>query len=214
LPAYVRYPPSQPLGKLPRLVVDEIREGWRIHDEADPRAPRRWPKGKWRFDAPDGSWQVTYVNLTQVGAFAEVYAKRRDIGPAEADRRLSEVTSKPLRVIALDDPAVLASLRLDALVNVVPTYGRTMRWGERLREWYDGSNGELAHGIRYLGRRSASHLNYCLWLDRCPGLLQFSERGRLGTLRREVMLAADQLQLTTRLFDPATKSPSSAWPGR
>lgn len=211
--AYVRYPPASPPGPLPGLVDDALKSAWRVHDESDPLSPRKWPAGKWRFDAPDGSWPVTYANRTQVGAFAEVYARRRDIGPGEGERRLSAMDSAPLRLVALDEPGVLSAFNLDALVSTVPTYNRTMRWGERFREWYDGANGELAHGIRYLGRKSASHLNYCLWLDRCDGLVTTTQAGKLRELRAEVLSAADQLQLTARLFDPASAK-STAWPGR
>jgi hypothetical protein len=48
---------------------------YRLHWEANPLRPRRYPRGKHRFDAPrDGAeFSVTYANRADHGAFAEVY---------------------------------------------------------------------------------------------------------------------------------------------
>jgi hypothetical protein len=150
---------------------------------------------------------VTYVNRTQIGAFAERYVSRGEIGPGEADRRLSHARSTgPLKIVALDDSGVLSGLGLDSNISTTRGYTRTMMWGQRLRAWYPD-----ADGISYLGRRAASHTNYCLWLDRCVNTLCFTEVGKLAELRAEVTRACDYLHLAPRLFDP---NASSGWPGR
>lgn len=207
MPALVKYPPKKPPGRLPPLVDVTLTDSWRVHDEPDPLKPRKWPAGKWRFDAPDGSWDVTYANLTRIGAFAEVYASRREIGPTEAGRRLSRMSSTgALSLVRLDDPGVLSAFDLDTNISTVRIYTRTMRWGERLREWYPD-----AEGIAYLGRKAGSHTNFCLWLDRCAARLTFETVGQLADLEPEVTSACDYLHLAPRLFDPAA---TTGWPGR
>jgi hypothetical protein len=150
---------------------------------------------------------VTYVNVREVGAFAEVFVDRGEVGPADGGRRLSTARSlEPLKIISLCDPGMLSSLRVDNSISTVRTYRRTMEWSERLRAWYRD-----ADGIAYLGRKAAVHTNYCLFLDRCSSKLEFEEIGQLGNLRSRVVVACDALHLAPRLFDPASPR---GWPGR
>jgi hypothetical protein len=191
------------LPKLQAVTLDGI---WRVHEEVDVVDPPRWPTGKWRFDAPDGSYPVTYGNLTEIGAFAEVYGDRRQIGPDQGSRHLSQVWStEPLKLVALDDPRTLSGLGIDASISIAPEYRRTMEWGRRLREWYTD-----AHGISFLGRKAAAHTNYCLFLDRCDGKLEVDTLGQLIDLRARVMRACASLNIVPRLFDPKA---GGGWPG-
>lgn len=56
---------------------------WRLHWEDDPRQPRRYPSGRYRFDAPRGEYPVTYGNRDQLATFREVYGDTRLIGPEQ-----------------------------------------------------------------------------------------------------------------------------------
>ena len=49
-------PPAQPAA-IP--LVEEVVAVWRVHKEPDPRAPPRYPAGRYRFDAPAGEYPVT-----------------------------------------------------------------------------------------------------------------------------------------------------------
>jgi hypothetical protein len=85
----------------------------------DPLRPARHPRGKFRFDAPrDGAeYAVTYANLADHGAFAEVYGDTQLISELETTRRLSAlVATRPLNLIALDDPTVQKTLKLDGRI--------------------------------------------------------------------------------------------------
>jgi hypothetical protein len=89
---------------------------FRLHWETNPLRPKRHPHGRYRFDAPrDGAeYPVTYANLADHGAFAEVYGDTQLISEQEADRRLSTlVATRQLRLIALDEPTIQKTLHLD-----------------------------------------------------------------------------------------------------
>jgi hypothetical protein len=190
-------PPSEPPGELPDLSEETLSSSWRIHTEEDPRDPRRYPQGRWRFDAPAGEYAVTYVNLDPYAAFAEVYGDTRSIAPNQADRLFSSIWSeRALRVVALDDPEVLAALGLDLRISAAVEYPTTMAWSRALHEWYP-----QADGIRYLGRHATIKLNYGLFLDRCAEDLDFATDGKLGDLRGLVLRAADSYNLAPRLFE-------------
>jgi hypothetical protein len=206
--ALVPYPPRFPPGDLPPLTPTDVKGSWRLQGEGNPLHPKRYASGRWRFDAPDGSWPVTYFNQTELGAFAEAFGNRGEIGPGDRDRRLIELSStRPLNLIRLSEPDVLARLELDANIATTLAYDRTMRWGERLRAWYPEGD-----GIEYTGRRSASHVNTCVWLDRCADALTSDESGPLKNQRSRVMRICDRLGLAPRLFEDDEQS-GPPWPG-
>lgn len=200
-----RPPPACPVDA-PQLVEATLRDGWRLHWERDPRHPKRRSSGRFRFDAPEGEFQVTYVNEDALGyaCFAEVYGDQRSIAPNQAERMLSRVLSnQPLSVLALDDGETLAALRLDLEISASVDYERTMLWSRSIHSWYPD-----ADGIRYLGRHATKKLNHCLFLDRCADKLGFETLGALEDLQDHVLLAADAYSLAPRLFE----SRDSAFP--
>lgn len=193
-----RPPPVRP-AEAPELVGDSLRDGWRLHWEPDPRKPNVHPKGKFRFDAPEGQYSVAYVNGDPkgYGCFAEAYGDQRSIAPNQAQRHLSSLSATtPLKVMGLDDGKTLAALKLDLDISASVDYERTMLWSKSIHDWY-----EDVDGIRYLGRHATKKLNYCLFLDRCSGKLEFETLGQLGDLRDHVLRAADTYSLAPRLFD-------------
>jgi hypothetical protein len=183
----LRLPPKGQPDELPELFEVSLSAAWRIHSEPDPRNPPSYPRGKWRFDAPDGEYGVTYCNLDPYAAFAEVYGDTRSIAPNQAGRSLSTIWSeRALQVVTLDNSETLAKLDLDLKISTCTEYSRTMAWSKALHRWYP-----KADGIQYLGRHATTRLNLCLLLDRCAGVLDFETEGRLGKLRSRVLRAAD-----------------------
>lgn len=197
-----RVPLPSSFGRLPPLAEAAV-EGWRLHWEEDIAKPPRHATGIHRFDAPAGEYAVTYLNVDVSAAFAEVYGDLREIAPNQADRRISTVrATAPLRVVDLDNPETLAALDLDLKISASKEYSRTMLWSRAFHEWYPE-----AHGIRYIGRHAAHHLNYCLFLDRCGDKISSRLEGKMSGLRSVVLEAADTYHLVPRLFqldDPAT----------
>ncbi len=192
----LRSPPGERPDDLPELREISVAAAWRLHWEPDPTDPPRHRRGKWRFDAPEGEYPVTYCNLDPYAAFAEVYGDARSIAPNQAKRALSTIWSeRPLQVVDLDNSETLAKLRLDLKISTCTEYRQTMVWSRALHAWYPG-----ADGLRYLGRHATTRLNLCLFLDRCGKDLDFEMEGRLGKLRPRVLRAADAYNLAPRLF--------------
>jgi hypothetical protein len=177
-------------------VVDELVV-FRLHWDMNPLRPKRHPRGRYRFDAPrDGAeYPVTYANLADHGAFAEVYGDTQLISEREADRRMSAlVATRPLRIIALDDPTVQKTLRLDGRIAMSKQYATTMLWSRALHRWFPE-----ADGIRYASRHAGGQFpNFCLFLDRGRAALRVELRGKLGdpALRPLLLDAADRYHLT------------------
>jgi hypothetical protein len=191
-------PPDSPPRSLPSL-AEELVTVWRIHAEADPRTPRRYPTGRYRFDAPRGEFPVTYGNHDQLVTFREVYGDTRLIAAEQGARQLSHLASlRPLRLVRLDDPAILDALdpRLDQRLCTAKQYATTQRWSAALHRWYP-----RADGVRFPSRHSvATGLNYCLYLDRVvPTDLHWTCLGTLSALRSLVLYAADCCHLQCRL---------------
>jgi hypothetical protein len=176
-------------------VVDGV-VAYRLHWEANTLRPKRHPRGKFRFDAPrDGAeYAVTYANLADHGAFAEVYGDTQLIGELETTRRLSVlVATRPLNLIALDDPTVQKTLKLDGRIAMSKQYETTMLWSRALHRWLPS-----ADGIRYPSRHAGADFpNLCLFLDRCRNALEIEPRGALGdpTVRPLMLAAADRYRL-------------------
>ena len=148
------------------LDVAEDLVVFRLHWDANPLRPKRHPHGRYRFDAPrDGAeYPVTYANLADHGAFAEVYGDTQLISERETDRRLGTlIANRPLRLIALDDPTVQKTLRLDGRIAMSKQYATTMLWSRALHRWFPD-----ADGIRYASRHAGGQFpNFCQFLDRC-----------------------------------------------
>jgi hypothetical protein len=188
-------PRSLPLPGFALEVVDGVI-AYRLHWEGNPRRPMRHPRGKFRFDAPrDGAeYAVTYANLAEHGAFAEVYGDTQLISELETTRRLSAlVATRPLNLIALDDPPVQKTLKLDGRIAMSKQYETTMLWSRALHRWFPS-----ADGIRYASRHAGADFpNFCLFLDRCRNVLQVEPRGALGdpALRPLMLATADRYRL-------------------
>jgi hypothetical protein len=188
-------PPSLPSPGFALDVVDDV-VAYRLHWETNPLRPNRHPRGKFRFDAPrDGAeYAVTYADLAEHGAFAEVYGDTQLISELETARRLSAlVATRPLNLIALDDPTVQKTLKLDGRIAMSKQYETTMLSSRALHRWFSS-----ADGIRYASRHaSADFPNFCLFLDRCRNALQIEPRGALGdpALRPLMLDAADRYRL-------------------
>jgi hypothetical protein len=173
---------------------------WRVHDERDPRDIRRYPSGRFRFDAPAGEFAVTYANEDQYGCFGEVYGDRQSIPPADRTRLLSRLSaSEPLYLIPLEDGELLKALhpQLDGRINSDVHYTVTQEWSLALHSWFPD-----AHGIRYVARHATPHLNHCLFLDRCEGRLELETKGKLEDLHEIVTRACDAYGLAPRLLEP------------
>ncbi len=186
-----------PPGRLPAPITlaREVITIFRLHGEDDPRRPRHYPTGKYRFDAPAGEYPVSYGNQDCLGAFAEVYGDTGAIEAAQASRKLSTLTaSRPFQFVPLDDPVTLKRLGLDARISVAKQYRRTQQWSLALHGWFPDTD-----GIRYLSRHAGNQLNYCLFLDRCGADLHLQTLGELQDLRRIVLFAADTYGLVINL---------------
>ena len=176
-------------------VVDRV-VAYRLHWDGNPLRPKRHLRGKFRFDAPrDGAeYAVTYANLAEHGAFAEVYGDTQLVSELETTRRLSAlVATRPLNLIALDDPTVQKTLKLDGRIAMSKQYETTMLWSRALHRWFPS-----ADGIRYASRHAGADFpNFCLFLDRCRPALQVQPRGVLGdpVLRPLMLDAADRYRL-------------------
>lgn len=176
-------------------VVDGI-VAYRLHWDANPLRPKRHPRGKFRFDAPrDGAeYAVTYANLAEHGAFAEVYGDSQLISELEAPRRLSRLrATRPLKLIPLDDPTAQKTLKLDGRIAMSRQYETTMLWSRALHRWLPS-----ADGIRYTSRHAgAAFPNFCLFLDRCRTGLRVEPQGTLGdpALRPLMLDAADRYRI-------------------
>lgn len=183
-------------------IVEELVV-FRLHWEPNPLRPTRYPRGRYRFDAPRNGteYPVTYANHANHGAFAEVYGDTQLISSGERNRRLSAITAtRPLALIALEDPTVQKTLGLDGRIAMSKQYPTTMLWSRALRRWFPA-----ADGIRYASRHAgAAFPNVCLFLDRCRTALTINRQGTLADARlRATMLdAADRYRLAVLIPRP------------
>lgn len=172
-------------------LTEEEVSAWRLHWEEDPLEARRYPAGRYRFDAPSGEYASVYCNADRLAVFAEVYGDARVIEASQRGRRLSRISSREtLRLVPLDDPRVQKRLGLDGRIGMSKQYPVTQRWALSLFRWFPE-----ADGIRYLSRHAGENRNYCLFPERCAGRLGVEEQGELSTLRGAVILAADRYHL-------------------
>jgi RES domain len=172
--------------------------GWRLHWERSPRRPKRYPTGKFRFDAPAGQYKVTYVNEDRYATFAEVYGNQQGIPPTDRTRILSRVTvGRELKLLTIDEAEVQKAFALDLNISAVTDYPQTQAWSPAWHTWYPDVD-----GIRYVGRHAVKKLNYCFFLDRCADALAFKREGVLHDLDDVVAHACELYSLDNRLGDP------------
>lgn len=208
-PDAIPWPPVGPPGPLPDLRNDQPGALWRLHREGDPNFPPRYACGRWRFDAPDGAYPVTYASLGKLHVFAEVYG---DIDEAqiienEAGRLVSVAKiTRQIRVIDLGDASVLRALKLDLRISTTIDYPRTMLWSKRLRDWFPE-----ADGIRYLGRKGGREDNFCLFLDRCADALEWTSLGTLADNEALVLQAGDVFNMTFDFTIPSKSASGGSW---
>jgi hypothetical protein len=183
--------------RLPELDAVTIDAVWRLHWEADPTVERHYAGGHYRFDAPAGEFGVTYVSDDRLALFAETYADgSRVLAASEADRRLSRLWStRPLRLLRMDDMTVAAAFGLDNRISTEKPYERTQAWSLAWYRWYPD-----ADGVVVLGRKSAPHRNFCLYLDRCADALAFETEGTLAALRTDGLRACYRYRITPALY--------------
>jgi hypothetical protein len=185
------------------LAIVEDLVVFRLHWEANPLRPTRYPRGRYRFDAPrnGAEYPVTYANHADHGAFAEVYGDTHLISAGERIRRLSTINAtRPLALIALEDPTVQKTLRLDGRIATSKQYSTTMLWSRALHRWFPA-----ADGIRYASRHAgAAFPNVCLFLDRCRTALTIDPQGTLADahLRSTMLDAADRYRLAVLIPRP------------
>ena len=205
----IPYPPDELPGRRPRLRTERPKELWRLHWESDPSQPTPHNPGRWRFDAPDGAFPVTYASLERHHTFVEVYGDtddRREIQPNQAQRKISAGTfSRNLRVIDLGDAETLARLSVDSRICTTVEYARTQLWGQKMHKWRDD-----ADGIRYPGRKSGRSDNLCLFLDRCADALQWTPIGTIASERELVMRACHMFEIVPTVY--LLPAPGPDWP--
>lgn len=176
---------------VPFELVEEEISTWRLHWELDPLEARRYPTGRYRFDAPSGEYAALYCNADRLAVFAEVYGDARVMEASQRKRRLSRIVSREsLRLVPLEDPSVQKRLGLDERIGMSRQYPTTRAWALALHRWFPE-----AEGIRYLSRHAGENRNYCLFPERCAGKLRVEEHGEISTLRKVVLLAADKYRL-------------------
>jgi hypothetical protein len=132
-----------------------------------------------------------------------VYGDRQAIPPQDRARILSQITPmEPLRLVPLDDGELLKALHpeLDGRISSDIHYRITREWGLALYSWYPE-----AHGLRYVARHATPHFNYCLFLERCQGLLELEPQGKLEELHDLVIRACDAYALAPRLCETRDK---------
>jgi len=195
-PEAIPWPSARPSG-LPELEDEIVDEVWRLHWEPDPTKERRHPTGKYRFDAPAGKFGVTYVSYDRLAVFAETYADgSRMLAKSEAKRMRSRLRStRPLRLLGMDDMAVAAAFGLDNRLSTEKPYDRTQAWSAAWHDWYPEMD-----GLRFLGRKSAPHRNVCLYLDRCSNALEYQNDDRLENLRADGLVACHRYSITPALY--------------
>ncbi len=160
--------------ELPAPVTAKL-DGFRIEWRSDPLGVTAPYPGRYRFDAPDGGYPVTYACSSELGCFAEVFGDTKLIEERDGERRVVRLTSRRrLRLLALDDGATLMRLALHARICVVRPYALPQAWSGALHEWYPRLD-----GLRYVSRREPSAANVCLFLDRCKDAITVEDRGRV-----------------------------------
>lgn len=192
----IPWPGDRP-DELPALDEAVLASTWRLHWEDDPTVERVYHAGRYRFDAPAGEFGVTYVGTDRLAVYAETYAEgSRVLAKTEAARQRSRIWStRPLRLLRMDDMAVAAAFGLDNRISTEKPYERTQAWSVAWHTWYPDLD-----GIAFLGRKSAPHRNFCLYLGRCSDALDFEVEGTLEQLRADGLRACYRYRITPALY--------------
>jgi hypothetical protein len=162
-------------------------DGFRLEWRSDPLSVVPPVPGRFRFDAPDGSYPVTYSCSDELGCFAEVFGDTKLIEARDGERHVLRLGSRRrLRLLELDDGATLMRLGLDARICVVRPYDQPQAWSSALHRWY-----ARLDGLSYVSRREPSAVNVCLFLDRCADAITVEARG----------LVRDDLDRLERVID-------------
>ncbi len=170
--------------------------GFRLEWRSDPLAVVPPVPGRFRFDAPDGSYPVTYTCSDELGCFAEVFGDTKLIEDRDGERRVFGLGSRRrLRLLALDDGATLMRLGLDARVCVVRPYELPQAWSSALHGWY-----ARLDGLRYVSRHEPSAANVCLFLDRCGDAITVEDRGLVRDDLDRLERVVDRYPIATTLL--------------
>lgn len=127
----------EPPDRLPVPFKPEEEElsAWRLHWEQDPLEARRYPTGRYRFDAPKGEYVALYCNADRLAVFAEVYG---DVHPAERlvgclwHRPLAEAVRAASFLHAGQGVHLLAGGRIEVAVDAVELIVQTLVLAVRL----------------------------------------------------------------------------------
>jgi hypothetical protein len=95
----------------------------------------------------------------------------------------------------MDDMALAAAFGLDNRVSTEKPYDRTQAWSLAWHTSYPKLD-----GVAFLGRKSARHRNFCLYLDRCADALEFEVEGTLESLRADGPRACYRYRITPVLY--------------
>ena len=171
-------------------------EGFRLDRRPDPLRVTAPVPGRFRFDAPDGAYPVSYVSTGEIACFAEVFGDRKLIDDRDGERRLWRLrASRRLRLLPLDDGATLMQLGLDARICVVRPYELPQAWSAAIHAWYPRLD-----GLRYVSRHEPAARNICLFLDRCRGALDVEDLGRIGDDLDRLERVVDHYPIATTLL--------------
>ena len=156
----------------------------------------RYPKPRYRFDAPAGEYAILYANDDKVAAFNECYAeKRRRLEKEHEDWHLVMISpERELPVVNLKDDRTLSTLGLDARISVGDNYEACQAWGLAFHDsWPE------ACGITYAARwGGVETMNVALFPERCDNAFTVQSLGKLRDPQLEglVLEAADRYNLT------------------
>jgi hypothetical protein len=183
-------------GSLPNLEVQHWTQPLYRIQETDKLGYGRYPKPRYRFDAPAGEYAALYANDVDVATFNECYAeRRRRIEQEHGDWHLVRISpGRDLPIVNLKDDRTLSALGLDARISVGDDYETCQAWA---CAFYD--NWPEVCGIAYAARWGGVHTtNVALFPKRCHEDLTLHSLGRLNDpqLEDKVLEAADRYNLT------------------
>ena len=194
----MRPPPlPPPPERLPHIdLLPWTGDLWRIQNDLA-LVLRRHPVPRFRFDAPDASYAVTYACADLLGAFAETYRERgRRLGDEDGARYLIRLTPRrPLPVVDLRSEHLRVALHLDERISVGEDYQACQAWAQTFFRRLP------AFGICYRSRMAdALVTNVALFTERCQHDLAVVALGRLRQLESVVLAAADRYNLTVHFL--------------
>lgn len=166
---------------------------WRIQRQ-ETLTYKRYPKPRYRFDAPGGEYPVLYTNDSWLGVFGEVYADRRGRRLFEQDGEYHLIRLLPfsgLLLLDLRSNKTLSALGLDARISTGDDY-------EGCRSWALALHAALPdlHGLLYAPRKAGERFsNIALFAERCAEELEHGPQGKLKHLETAVLTAREEYRL-------------------